>query len=90
MSTCIDSLPPQELLALTRHPAASGVLDTVIEGPTINSIAAFLPCDRSTARGRYRRPHWGPSLRVLLGAGRPIFSSILRILSCAWAQMTDD
>ena len=35
MSTCIESLPPQELLALTRHPAASGVLDTIIEGPTI-------------------------------------------------------
>ncbi|KAH9991427.1 armadillo-type protein [Russula vinacea] len=31
----IESLPSQELLALTRHPAASRVLDAIIDGPTI-------------------------------------------------------
>ena len=35
MSTCIETLPPQELLALTRHPAASRVLDTIIDGTAI-------------------------------------------------------
>jgi nucleolar protein 9 len=34
--TCsVESLPPQELLALTHHPAASRVLDAIIDGPTI-------------------------------------------------------
>ncbi|KAI0299719.1 ARM repeat-containing protein [Multifurca ochricompacta] len=31
----IESLPPRELLALAHHPAASRVLDAIIDGPTI-------------------------------------------------------
>lgn len=34
-SRSIQSLPPQELIALTHHPAASRVIDGIIDGPTI-------------------------------------------------------
>ena len=40
MSTCIESLPLQELLAFTQNPAALRVLDAIIDGLTIPAQSA--------------------------------------------------
>ena len=92
ISTCIESLLPQELLALTRHPAASWAIKAIIAGPTTppRSRRSLPPCDGSTVRERHQRLHQRLSGRALLGGGGPIFRSMLGIPGCAWAKMTGD
>ena len=81
----IESLTPQELLPLIHHPAASRIIDAIIDGPTIPSRSRrALPSAMEAQFADIFDDRIGARVgvsRVLLGGSGPISQCMLRIRS---------